>query len=309
MPVTAEVQSILTMIAAAGDVPIAEVTPDQMREMYAALGALGSKAEMASVTDAAAPGPACDVPVRVYVPTAEPGPRPVLVYFHGGGWVIGDVETHDSTVRALAEASGVTMVSVDYRLAPEHPFPAAVDDCLAAVRWVVDNADSLDVDPARLAVGGDSAGGNLAAVAAAALRDAGIPVAFQLLVYPVTDGTMGAASYAENAEGYFLTRDTMTWFWGHYVGDGDRTDPRVSPVHAPAEALAGLPPALVITAEFDPLRDEGEAYARCLADAGVAVTTSRYDGVIHGFVSMADMIPEGRAAVAEAGEALRRALA
>jgi acetyl esterase len=120
---------------------------------------------------------------------------------------------------------------------------------------------------------------------------------------------MGSASYAENAEGYFLTRDTMVWFWGHYVGDGDRTDPRVSPVHAPAEALAGLPPALVVTAEFDPLRDEGEAYARRLADAGVAVTTSRYDGVIHGFVSMADMIPEGRAAVAEVGEALRRALA
>jgi acetyl esterase len=134
-------------------------------------------------------------------------------------------------------------------------------------------------------------------------------VAFQLLVYPVTDGTMGAASHVENAEGYFLTRDTMAWFWRHYAGDGDRTDPRVSPVHAPAEALAGLPPALVVTAEFDPLRDEGEAYARRLADAGVAVTTSRYDGVIHGFVSMGDMIPEGRAAVAEAGEALRRALA
>jgi acetyl esterase len=309
MPVTTEVQTILTMIAAAGGPELTEATPEQAREMYAALSAVGSKTECASVTDAAAAGPAGDVPVRIYVPTDAPGPRPVLVYFHGGGWVIGDVETHDSTVRAVAAASGVTVVSVDYRLAPEHPFPAPLDDCCAAVRWVVDNAEALDVDPARLAVGGDSAGGNLAAVAAVRMRDAGIPVAFQLLVYPVTDGTMGSASYAENAEGYFLTRDSMDWFWGHYVGDGDRTHPHVSPVHAPDESLAGLPPALIITAEFDPLRDEGEAYAARLQAAGVPVTTTRYDGVIHGFFSMGDMIPEGKAAVDEAGEALRRALA
>jgi acetyl esterase len=309
MPVTTEVQTILTMLAAMDGPEMNEVTPEQAREMYATLSALESKTEVASVADAAAPGPAGDVPVRVYVPTDEPGPHPVLVYFHGGGWVIGDLDTHDSTVRAVAAASGVTVVSVDYRLAPENPFPAPLDDCCAAVRWVVDNAEALDVDPARLAVGGDSAGGNLAAVAAACLRDAGIPVAFQLLVYPVTDGTMGMASYAENAEGYFLTRDTMDWFWGHYVGDGDRTHPLVSPVHAPDEALAGLPAALIITAEFDPLRDEGEAYAARLDAAGVPVTVTRYDGVIHGFFSMGDMIPEGKAAVDEAGEALRRALA
>ena len=309
MPVTTEVQTILTMIAATGGPDIHEVTPEQAREMYALLSALESKTEVASVTDAAAPGPAGDVPVRVYVPTDEPGPHPVLVYYHGGGWVIGDIDTHDSTVRAVAAASGVTVVSVDYRLAPENPFPAPLDDCCAAVRWVVDNAEALDVDPARLAVGGDSAGGNLAAVAAACLRDDGIPVAFQLLVYPVTDGTMGTASYAENAEGYFLTSDSMDWFWRHYVGAGDRTHPLVSPVHAPDEALAGLPPALIITAEFDPLRDEGEAYAARLDAAGVPVTVTRYDGVIHGFFSMGDMIPEGKAAVDEAGEALRRALA
>jgi len=281
MPVTAEVRSILDLIAA-DDTPIEAVTPELMRSMYSAISGLGSKPDMASVADRSCPGPACDVPVRVYVPVDEPGPRPVLVYFHGGGWVIGDLETHDSTARKLAAASGVTVVSVDYRLAPEDPFPAAVDDCLAAVRWVVDNAGDLDVDPSRLAVGGDSAGGNLAAVAAGRLRDDGVPVAFQLLVYPVTDGTMGLPSYDENAEGYFLTRDTMAWFWDHYVGGEHRTNPLASPLHAPDEALAGLPPALVITAEFDPLRDEGEAYAARLRDAGVPVESVRYDGLLHG---------------------------
>ena len=308
MPVTAEVRTILDLIAA-DDTPIETVTPELMRSMYAAISGLGSKADMAAVADRSCPGPACDVPVRVYVPVDEPGPRPVLVYFHGGGWVIGDLETHDSTVRKLAAASGVTVVSVDYRLAPEDPFPAAVDDCLAAVRWVVDNAGDLGVDPSRLAVGGDSAGGNLAAVAAGRLRDDGVPVAFQLLVYPVTDGTMGLPSYDENAEGYFLTRDTMAWFWDHYVGGEHRTNPLASPLHAPDEALAGLPPALVITAEFDPLRDEGEAYGARLAGAGVATTTTRYDGVIHGFFQMSDMIPEGAAAIDEAAAALRGALA
>ena len=308
MPVTAEVRTILDLIAA-NDVPIETVTPELMRSMYAAISGLGSKPDMASVADRSCPGHACDVPVRVYVPVDEPGPRPVLVYFHGGGWVIGDIESHDSTVRKLAAASGVTVVSVDYRLAPEDPFPAAVDDCLAAVRWVVDNAGDLDVDPSRLAVGGDSAGGNLAAVAARRLRDDGVPVAFQLLVYPVTDGTMGLPSYDENAEGYFLTRDTMAWFWNHYVGGEHRTNPLASPLHAPDEALVGLPPALVITAEFDPLRDEGEAYGARLAGAGVATMTTRYDGVIHGFFSMSDMIPEGEAAIDEAAAALRSALA
>ncbi|HKY69228.1 MAG TPA: alpha/beta hydrolase [Acidimicrobiales bacterium] len=307
MPVTPEVQTILDFLAAAGPPP-AELSATEMREQYAALSLVGSKPEMASVTDHTVPGPAGDVPVRVYVPTTDPGPRPALVYFHGGGWVIGSVETHDGAVRALATASGATVVSVDYRLAPEHPFPAAIEDCLAAVRWVVDRAAELDIDPTRLAVGGDSAGGNLAAVAALELRDS-VDLRLQLLVYPVTDGAMDRPSLTENGEGYFLTRDTMAWFWDQYVAGGDRHDPRASPIDAPDDALRGVAPALVITAEYDPLRDEGEAYGARLRAAGVDATVSRYDSVIHGFFSMGDMVPEGKAAVDEAGEALRRALA
>jgi acetyl esterase len=309
MPVTPEVQTILDLIAAFEAGAPAEMTPAAMRANYSALSMAESKAEMASVTDRVVPGPGGEIPIRVYVPTDDPGPLPVLVYFHGGGWVIGDLETHDGTVRAVAEGSGATVVSVDYRLAPEHPFPAGVDDCVAAVRWVAANAAELGVDPGRLAVGGDSAGGNLAAVAAAELRDSDVDVRFQLLVYPVTDGTMGHPSVAENSEGYFLTAETMDWFWGHYVGDGDRTAPRCSPFHLGDEALVGLPPALVITAEFDPLRDEGEAYAARLAAVGVEATASRYDGMIHGFFSMRDLVPEGKAAVEEACAALRTTLA
>ncbi len=310
MPVTPEVQNVLDFLAAAGGPPGEEPDVAELRQSYAGLGAIESKPEVASVADHVVPGPAGDIPVRVYVPTDEPGPRPVLVYFHGGGWVIGSVETHDGTVRAVAEGSGVTVVSVDYRLAPEHPFPAAIDDAVAAIRWVVDNAGDLDIDPARLAVGGDSAGGNLAAVAALELAAGDGPdVRFQLLIYPVTDGTMAHPSIDENAEGYFLTKATMAWFWQQYVRDGDRTTPRVSPNHASDEVLAGAPPALVITAEYDPLRDEGEAYAARLAAVGVDVTASRYDGVIHGFFSLRDLVPEGKAAVDEACEALRTALA
>jgi acetyl esterase len=312
MAVTPEVQTILDAIAALGGPPIEEQTPEQLRQAYAALNSLGlgTKVPVASVADRAIPGPAGDIPVRVYVPTTEPGPRPVLVYFHGGGWVIGDLETHDGTVRALAAASGMTAVSVDYRLAPEDPFPAAVDDCLAAVRWVAnpENAAELGIDPARLAVGGDSAGGNLAAVVAQQLRDDGPAVGFQLLVYPVTDARLSHPSIDENADGYLLTKADMVWFRGHYLGDDGWTDRLVSPLLAPDDAFVGLPPALVITAEYDPLRDEGEAYAERLRAAGVAAMATRYDGVIHGFFSMGDIVPEGKAAIDEAAEALRTAL-
>ncbi len=310
MAVTPEVRTILDALAALDSAPIEEQTPQQVREAYGQFSALGSKAEMASVTDLTCRGPAGDVPVRVYVPTAEPGPRPVLVYFHGGGWVIGDVESHDSTVRALAAASGVTVVSVDYRLAPEHPFPAAVDDCVAAVHWVAEpsTAAELAIDPARMAVGGDSAGGNLAAVVAQQLRDTGPPLRFQLLVYPVTDMHLSHSSIDENADGYFLTKADMTWFRGHYCANEDWSDPRTSPLRATDEAVRGVAPALVITAEYDPLRDEGEAYAAKLQAAGVDARASRYDSVIHGFFSMSDLVPEGKAAIDEAAEALRAAL-
>jgi acetyl esterase len=310
MAVTPEVRFLLDAIAALGSPPIEEQTPEQVREAYGQFSALANKAEMASVTDRTFPGPAGDVPVRIYVPTSDPGPRPVLVYFHGGGWVIGDLESHDATVRALAAASGVTVVAVDYRLAPEHPFPAAVDDCLAAVRWVAERSTTaeLGVDPGRMAVGGDSAGGNLAAVAAQQLRDTGPALRFQLLVYPATEMHLSHPSIDENADGYFLTKADMAWFRGHYCPREDWNDPRMSPLLAHDDTVRDVAPALVITAEFDPLRDEGEAYAAKLQAAGVDAKVSRYDSVIHGFFSMSDMVPEGKAAIDEAAEALRAAL-
>jgi acetyl esterase/lipase len=311
MAVTPEVRAVLDALETLGNPPIEEQTPQQVREAYGEFSALASKAEMAAVTDRTFPGPAGEVPVRVYVPTTEPGPRPVLVYFHGGGWVIGDLESHDATVRALAAASGLTVVAVDYRLAPEHPFPAAIDDCLAAVCWVAEpsTAAELDVDPARMAVGGDSAGGNLAAVAAQQLRDTGPTLRFQVLVYPATEMHFTHPSIEENADGYFLTKADMAWFRGHYCAGEDWNDPRMSPLLATDEAVRGVAPALVITAEFDPLRDEGEAYAAKLQAAGVDAKATRYDSVIHGFFSMGDLVPEGKAAIDEAAEALRAALA
>jgi acetyl esterase len=311
MAVTPEVRTVLDALDALGSPPIEEQTPEQVREAYSQFSELASKAEMTSVTDRTFPGPAGDVPVRVYVPTAEPGPRPGLVYFHGGGWVIGDLESHDATVRALAAGSGVTVVAVDYRLAPENPFPAAVDDCLAAVCWVAEPSTAADlaIDPARLAVGGDSAGGNLAAVAAQQLRDSGPALRFQLLVYPATDMHFSHPSIDENADGYFLTKADMAWFRMHYLGTDHWNDPRASPLLAGDDAVLGVAPALVITAEYDPLRDEGEAYAAKLQGAGVEAKASRYDSVIHGFFSMGDLVPEGKAAIDEAAEALRAALA
>jgi acetyl esterase len=310
MAVKPEVATFLDMLQQMGAPPIDEQEPDEVRAAFGALSALGVKEEMASVTDRTIPGPGGDIPVRIYVPTTPlgGGDPPVLVWFHGGGWVIGDLESTDSTVRTLANAAGMVAVSVDYRLAPEHPFPAAIDDALAAVRWVADNAEELGVDASRLAVGGDSAGGNLAAVAAQQLRDCGPAVAFQLLVYPVADARLGTPSIDENGEGYFLTKATMVWFVGHYVGSGDPTDVRVSPFLASDEALAGLPPALVITAEYDPLRDEGEAYGERLQSAGVETTVTRYDGMIHGFFSLKDVLPDGGVAINEAATALRKAL-
>lgn len=314
MPVKPEVEVVLSVLAAVEEVPLAEQTPEGLRQAYAAMRALGTKDEMAKVIDRTFPGPAGAVPVRIYVPhevaDAEDGrAAPALIWFHGGGWVIGDIETHDTTVRAVAKAAGLVAISIDYRLAPEHPFPAAVDDAMAAVRWVVAHAPELGVDPGRLAVAGDSAGGNLAAIVCQQLRDTGPAIGFQLLVYPATDMHMSSPSIDENAEGYFLTKEAMLWFRDHYLGDGDRDDPLVSPLLAADEALSGLPPALVITAEYDPLRDEGEAYGERLRSAGGDVIVTRYDGMIHGFFSLREFLPDGAAAIDEAAAALRRALA
>jgi acetyl esterase/lipase len=259
--------------------------------------------ELASVEDRAVPGPGGDVRVRVYTPVAAN--RNVVVYYHGGGWVIGDVDTHDRTTRRLARDTGATVVSVDYRCAPEHRFPAAADDAYAALVWAAE-----EYDPPKLAVAGDSAGGNLSAVVALMARDRGSPrIDHQLLVYPVTDCTFDTDSYRENGTGeFFLSETHMRWFWDQYLGpDGDGGDPYASPLRA--EDLSGLPPATVVTAELDPLRDEGEAYAAALAAAGVPVEHHRADGMFHGFFGVDELLPEAAPSVAWTVERLRGALA
>jgi acetyl esterase len=221
--------------------------------------------------------------------------------------VLGSLNTHHGVCATLARRSGCIVCSVDYRLAPEHRFPAALDDAWASVEWAHENAEELGAIPGALAVGGDSAGGNLAAICALRARDSGIPIALQLLVYPVTDADLDTSTYREFADGYWLTRYSMEWFWNHYLPDGDRFVPDASPLRA--DDVRGTAPALVITAEFDPLRDEGDAYARRLEEAGVPVTLSRYDGMIHGFFRMPGVVDRANDALAEAVEALRAAFA
>ena len=251
------------------------------------------------------------VPLRHVRPagTAADAVLPGLVYFHGGGWTIGDLDTHDTLCRELANGSGCAVVSVDYRLGPEQRFPAAVDDCVAATRWVHANAAALRIDGARLAVGGDSAGGNLAAVVAIVARDAGgPPIAFQLLIYPATDMRAVAPSHQTNGEGYVLTRDLVGWFHDSYIDDRRHdTDWRASPLLA--DDLSRLPPAFVLTAGYDPLRDEGLAYSQRLTEAGNRVTHICFERQIHGFITMGRVIDEANAAVAMCAGEVRRGLA
>jgi acetyl esterase/lipase len=302
----ADIQLELRLLALAGHRGLDTMTPaDARAEIRRASRVFGGTPETVARVDAlTVPGPAGPLAARLYVPFDDGRRRGLVVYYHGGGWVVGDLDTHDGACRFLARHADASVLAVDYRLAPEHRFPAAVDDALAAFRWAAAEADALGVDPARIAVAGDSAGGNLAAVTARlATRDGGPRPALQLLVYPVTDLSSKHASYPTFADGFFLTAAEMDWYRDHYLPDADTArDPRASPLLA--EDLAGLPSAIVLTAGFDVLRDEGEAYARRLEAAGVPVQLRRHAGLIHGFANATSTSRGARAAMADAARAL-----
>lgn len=302
MPLDPPLGPFLELIAAQPH--LADGTPDEAREAFRGLARLrdpATVAEVAGSEDLVLPGPAGEIPARLYRP--ETGAAlPTVVFLHGGGWTVGDLDVYDACCRRLATESRAAVLSVDYRLAPEHPFPAAVEDTLAAVRWADEHRAELGGGEG-LAVAGDSAGGNLSAVAAQVCRDEDRPLAGQLLIYPATDLAGDYPSRAENGEGYFLDLRTMTWFTRNYAPRGtDVTDPRLSPRHGD---LAGLAPAIVLVAEFDPLRDEGAAYADALEEAGVPTTLRRYDGLIHGFFDMDAFSPAAEKAVLDACGLLR----
>ena len=309
MPVDPHIAALLTMLEESGAPPLAEGSPEAGRAFYLALTHGVRTPEqvvpVGGTEDRTVPGAEGDLRARVYRPDAA-GPLPTVVFLHGGGWVIGDLDTHDNMARNVCRHAEAVVVAVDYRLAPEHPFPAAADDAVAATRWIAQHLDEFGGDP-RLAVAGDSAGGNLAAVVAQALRDDGTPLAAQFLVYPAVDAEGEYPSRVENAQGYFLEKDTMDWFYGHYAGAWeDAKDARLSPLHH--GDLAGLPPAVVVTAEYDPLRDEGEAYGKALEAAGVHAEVLRYDGMIHGFFDMGGASPAAQAAIEESCTRFRELL-
>lgn len=308
MPLADEYKQALLLLQAAGLLkPYAGCTADEIRARMAPLEAMRKLAgpPVAAETDRLIPGPGGELAIRIYRPQGQ-APFPMVVYFHGGGFVLGGIDSHAHICRELANRASALVVSVDYRRAPEHRFPAAVDDAYAAVCWVAEHAAAFDGDGRRLAVAGDSSGANLAAISALRCRDeGGPPLRFQLLVYPGVEARYLHPSRRENAQGYFLTEDAIEWFYTQYLrSDADRDHPWVSPLRAPD--LHRLPPALVVTAEFDPLRDEGEAYALRLAQAGVASRARRYDGAIHAFFGGATAI--GREALTEAASALQSAL-
>lgn len=280
---------------------------EMMRALIQLLGA--RDVPIGKVENTTCPGPGGDIPLRIYSPVASGGdPLPALVYFHGGGFVIGDLETHDGLCRMLANDAGVRVIAVDYRLAPEHKFPAAVEDAFGATQWVEANASDLGIDANRLAVGGDSAGGNLAAVVSQMAKQKGAPaIAYQMLFFPVTEAGGDTKSMRECAEGYFLERGTMDWFFKSYLGAGvDASDVRISPLLA--KDLAGLPPAYVMLAGYDPLHDEGLAYAEKLKKAGVSVTVADYPGLVHDFIFFQAVLPQAPEAMKSASAALKGAL-
>lgn len=305
-------QRVLDLIKAAGRPPITQLDAVQAREVYRAGRAYfqPDPIEVAAIRDIQVAGATGEIPARYYRGLGAPDAQsPVLVFYHGGGYVIGDLDTHDHVCRKLANEAGCVVISVDYRLAPEHKFPAAVDDCAAALRWVVENAAPLGLDPARVAVGGDSAGGNLSANMAHFARDGAVPpICFQLLLYPGTDMSEKQASYHEDFSQFPLSLEACRYFFKHYTnGEQDRADPRAAPLNAPN--FKGLAPAFVLTAGHDPIRDEGIEYARKLERNGVRVTAVHMSDQMHGFLTMGRMIRAADTALELAGAALRRGFA
>jgi acetyl esterase len=308
-----QAKSYLDLLANIGAPPLHSLPAPQARISYKKARAIAQPEppEVASVAALAAEAPAGKIPLRSYRPIGSTATEllPVLVFMHGGGWTIGDLDTHDVVCREICNRAGCAVVSVDYRLGPEHRFPAAVDDAVAATPWIVSNADALALDARRIAVGGDSAGGNLAAVTALMLRDAGAPaLVLQLLIYPATDFRCDTPSHAQNGSGYLLTREAIDYFSGCYLrGPQDITDWRASPVLA--ASFRGLPPAFVLTAGYDPLRDEGAQYAQVLRDAGVPVEYVCFEAQIHGFITMSKVVDAAVVAFDRCADALKRAFA
>jgi acetyl esterase len=309
VPVDPQVQGILDQMAESGLPPFEHMSVPQAREVghAAYVGLQGPGPEVASVVHRFIPGPTADLPVRIYTPEGE-GPFGAIVFYHGSGWVILSIETCDSSMRSLANDTGCVVVAVNYQKAPEHKFPVPFNDAWAGLTWVASHAEELNVDPARIAVGGDSAGGNLAAAVALKARDEGGPaIAFQLLIYPAVDFDVDTPSALENAEGYLLQRESMRWFWGLYLhGAPEPPDWRACPLRA--ESHADLPPAFIVTAEFDPLRDDGRRYADKLRSDGVKVTYTNYDGMVHGFYWMQAVVDRTRDLHAEIAREVRAAL-
>ncbi len=306
MPIDPDVAAIVQEVTGGVDLDFSAISLDIVRDGFRGLSAQVEKSPVHRVEDRALPGPAGDVPVRIYSP-GEGGGRPALLFFHGGGFVTGDIESHDPLCREIANRADCVVVSVDYRLAPEHRFPAAPEDCYAALRWVAEHGAEIGVDTTRLAIAGDSAGGNMAAVVALLCLERGGPaLRHQVLIYPVIDPSCDSASQHENGSGYMLTQTTMRWFWAQYLNDESEASlPTVCPMRA--ERVDGLPPTTVLTAEFDPLRDEGETYAAKLTEAGIPTELTRYEGQVHGFLSFAHRMERAEAAIAQVAEVLRKA--
>jgi acetyl esterase len=310
MPLNPQVDALLQFMAQMPPMDFATATPGDIRAVFDNPMPLAAPPPMAQVEDISISLEGRNLDARLYVPEGAGEAPPLTLYYHGGGWVIGTLDTHDGTCRAIAQKSGSAVLSIAYRLAPEHRYPAALDDCYDALLWAAANAASFGIDSTRLAVAGDSAGGNLAAAVAIMARDrAGPALRHQLLIYPVTDQDYSTSSYAENGDGnYYLSTDGMRWFWGHYLGETETDNAPLAAVLRTSD-LSNLPPATVITAEYDPLRDEGIAYAEKLKAAGVAVEAATAPGMIHGFFSMFEAVPDAWQWIERGSENIKKAMA